>query len=102
HLVAAGGLAGAVCASHDKMAIPTCLQPIGLLVDAGGRTLNTCHYGLDAVATNGHALPPVIAVLGTAMNSGKTTTAVNLIRGLRAAGKRVGAGKITGTGAATD
>lgn len=101
-LVAAGGLAGRVCASHGNMAEPTRIRPIGLLVDPGGQTVNTRRFGLGAVATRDRPRPPVIAVLGTAMNSGKTTTAINLIRGLRAAGKRVGAAKVTGTGAATD
>lgn len=101
-LVAAGGLAGRVCASHGKMAAPTQLQPLGLLVDAADRTVNTRRYGLDPIIGGSDMRPPVIAVLGTSMNSGKTTTAVNLIRGLRAAGKRVGATKVTGTCAATD
>src|SRR5699024_3456341 len=44
----------------------------------------------------------VIAVLGTAMNSGKSTTMACLINGLTQAGRRVSAGKITGTGAGND
>jgi molybdopterin-guanine dinucleotide biosynthesis protein len=36
------------------------------------------------------------------MNAGKTTTAVGLIKGLRAAGLDVGAAKVTGTGAGGD
>jgi hypothetical protein len=43
-----------------------------------------------------------IAVVGTSMNSGKTTTAAHLVRGLRAAGLVVSAAKVTGTGAGGD
>jgi hypothetical protein len=44
----------------------------------------------------------VIAVLGTSMNSGKSTTVASIVRGLTAAGYRVAAGKVTGTGAGGD
>jgi hypothetical protein len=47
-------------------------------------------------------LPPVVVVAGTAMSAGKTTAAANLIKGLHRAGKRVGAAKVTGTGAGGD
>ncbi|MDA0564218.1 DUF1611 domain-containing protein [Streptomonospora sp. S1-112] len=43
-----------------------------------------------------------IAVVGTSMNAGKTTTGAALVRGLTAAGYRVGAAKVTGTGAGGD
>jgi len=43
-----------------------------------------------------------LAVIGSSMNAGKTTTAANLVRGLVASGRRVGAAKITGTGAGGD
>ncbi|WP_341854373.1 hypothetical protein [Brachybacterium sp. GPGPB12] len=45
---------------------------------------------------------PVIAVLGTSMNSGKSTVLAHLAHGLAAAGLRVAAGKVTGTGAGND
>jgi hypothetical protein len=43
-----------------------------------------------------------IAVVGAAMNAGKTTTAAQLVRGLARAGLQVGAAKVTGTGAGGD
>jgi len=46
--------------------------------------------------------PPVIAVLGTSMNSGKSTALSCLVKGLSAAGMVVSAGKATGTGAGND
>ena len=47
-------------------------------------------------------LPPTIAVVGTSMNSGKTTVVASMVRGLRAAGLNAMACKITGTGAGGD
>jgi hypothetical protein len=46
--------------------------------------------------------PRVVAVLGTSMNSGKSTTLACLVNGLTGAGRVVGAGKATGTGAGND
>lgn len=43
-----------------------------------------------------------LAVVGTTMNAGKTTTAASLIKGLRKAGIRTGAAKISGTGSEGD
>ena len=40
--------------------------------------------------------------MGTAMNSGKTTMAASLVRGLTAAGLKTGAAKVMGTGAGPD
>jgi hypothetical protein len=46
--------------------------------------------------------PPVLAVVGTSMNSGKSTALASLAKGLTQAGIRVAAGKATGTGAGGD
>jgi hypothetical protein len=46
--------------------------------------------------------PLVVGVLGTSMNSGKTTTVASIVRGLSRAGLVVAAGKVTGTGAGGD
>jgi hypothetical protein len=48
------------------------------------------------------AAPAVFAVLGTAMDAGKTETAAHLLRGLKSAGRRAGYIKVTGTGAGGD
>jgi hypothetical protein len=103
NLVAAGGLAGTVTVSHGGVGKPTQLVPVGLLADDRGR-LNLkrfAPYSLDPDA-GVRVRPHVVAVLGTSMNSGKTTAAACLIKGLTNAGLRVAAGKITGTGAGGD
>jgi hypothetical protein len=101
HLVAAGGLAARVLSRHNEMAGPTCLAPLGLLVGRDGEVLNLRRWALPP--TPGPVPRPVtVAVVGTSMNAGKTTTAGALIRGFSKAGRRVGAAKITGTGAGGD
>lgn len=47
-------------------------------------------------------LPPVVALCGTSMNSGKTTAASTLISGLCRRGSRVAAGKLTGVSSRQD
>lgn len=103
HLIAAGGLAGQVTLRHGDVGSPTQLTPVGLLADSNGR-LNLKQFApcsLDSDAPH-RVRPHVVAVLGTSMNSGKSTAAACLIRGLSSAGLRVAAGKITGTGAGGD
>ena len=111
HLVAAGGIAGVVTQAHDKMDFPTVIEPLGLLADEHG-VVNLAQFApcttpdqLETVSgpfTTGQRRPEVIAVLGKAMNSGKSTTMACLINGLAQSGRRVSAGKITGTGAGND
>lgn len=99
--MAAGGLAARMLSSHVKMKAATALQPLGLVADRDGRRLNLADWRLPAPAPAG-ARPPTIAVVGTAMNAGKTTAAAFLVNGLVGAGLSVGAAKITGTGAGGD
>ncbi|MDO5670024.1 MAG: DUF1611 domain-containing protein [Corynebacterium sp.] len=104
HLVAAGGIAGVVTHAHDSVDEPTLIEPLGLLATSEGvvNISQAAPYSnpLDVVARRSR--PRVIAVLGTSMNSGKSTVAACLVNGLSADGHRVGAGKITGTGAGND
>lgn len=107
HLVAAGGIAGVVTASHDKMSSPTRIEPLGLLADGHGVVNLADHapYRNTPVAVSSSTRterPEVIGILGTSMNSGKSTVMACLINGLVKAGLKVTAGKITGTGAGND
>ena len=98
HLAAGGGIASLVLERHSRMDDPTAIRPLGLLADARGRRLTLADFALsnDTLPT---VLPPIVAVLGTSMDSGKTTTAGALVRGLTRAGLKVGTAKVTGTGA---
>lgn len=101
HLVAGGGVASRAISCHVNMKSPTSIMPIGLLADAQGRRINLSDAALPKLAA-GRARPYTLAVVGTAMNAGKTTTAATLIRGLANAGRVVGAAKVTGTGSGRD
>ena len=99
HLAAAGGVAGKIVAVHDRIIRPTEITLIGLLGDRRGKPLNLMDFAI-APRTTGRV--PAILAAGTSMNAGKTTSAAGLIHGLTRAGLRVGALKITGTGAGGD
>jgi len=107
-LIAEGGLAGTVISSHATMGAATQLKPLGLLTNAHGVVTLKRSAPFRAVAAPaakalaGVGKPLVIGVLGTSMNSGKTTTVAAIVRGLSKAGLQVAAGKVTGTGAGGD
>lgn len=101
HLVAGGGIAARCLARHGSMKAATVIQPLGLLGDADGRPLNLADWALPEI-TPRRPRPLVLAVAGTSMNAGKTTSAAYLIKGLSYAGMTVGAAKVTGTGAGGD
>lgn len=99
-LVAAGGVAGEVLCGRNGLKEPTAITPIGFIGEGAGRALNLARWMLPF--SDAPRRVETIAVLGTSMNAGKTTTAAWLIRGLSLAGRRVGAAKVTGTGAGKD
>jgi hypothetical protein len=107
HLVAAGGVVGYVTARREGLEEPTVVQPLGLLHD-GDRVATLADFapyppGLGVAPTPPRrARPPVVGVVGTTMNSGKSTALAALVRGLTLAGMDVAAGKATGTGAGGD
>lgn len=102
-LVAAGGMAGRVVGAYAGMAAPTRIVPIGQLAGPDGRGL-TVRSGapIPLLPAPPPLHPPVIAVVGASMNAGKTTSAASLVRGITRSGRRVGAAKVTGTGAGND
>lgn len=100
HMVAAGGVASMALQWHDKIYGPTMIEPLGLLGDNFGIALNVRDFAI--AASPGMPLPMAVFVFGTSMNAGKTTTVASLVRGLARAGQKVGALKITGTGAGND
>jgi hypothetical protein len=101
HLVAAGGIAASALSKHTSRRGATRITPQGLLGDAHGNPINLADHALEPARPD-NPLPMTIATVGTSMNAGKTTTAAYLIRGLMNAGLKVGAAKLTGTGAGGD
>ena len=104
HMVAAGGIASEALCWHKRISGPTQIEPLGLITNAAGKVLNILDFALErsqAPLLDSHPVP-CTAVVGTSMNAGKTTSAAHLIHGLEKAGYKVGAMKITGTGAGGD
>ena len=101
HLVAAGGVASRCISRHNETKAATLIRPLGLLADSNNQVVNIADW---AVECREAAIPRplVIGVVGTSMNAGKSTSAAYLIKGLTRAGIKVGAAKLTGTGAGGD
>jgi hypothetical protein len=100
-LVAAGGVAARLLNRHEKSKSATRIKPLGLLADAEGHRINLSSSRLpkaDQLEPN----PLVLVVAGTSMNSGKTTTCANLVKGFVRQKIKVAAAKFTGTGAGAD
>lgn len=100
-MVAAGGIAAACINRHGKIRRATDITPLGLVATEQGIPLNLKDVAHSPIRSS-KIQPLTIGVLGTSMNSGKTTTAATLVRSLAQAGHKVGAGKITGTGSGGD
>ena len=99
-LLAGGGCIGRMVARNSRIKPATRLVPAARLLGADGRPLNLAQFALTPRPSAPR--PPVIGLLGTSMNSGKTLATAQLVLGLRRAGFRVGAIKATGTGAFGD
>ncbi|MBA3528535.1 MAG: DUF1611 domain-containing protein [Propionibacteriaceae bacterium] len=100
-LVASGGVASHVLSRHESLRLATRIRPVGLIADERGMALNLRDFAL-APSPVAHTRPRTIAVVGTSMNSGKTTTNRYLVNGLNRGGHRPGATKVTGTGSGGD
>jgi hypothetical protein len=99
HLVSATGIAGKATSWHSRAARgPTLITPAGFLLRADGERANLADFALDPLARPDGALPPAIAIAGTSPESGTTTTAAFLARGMVRAGFRVGYARVSGTG----
>ena len=100
-ILGAGGAIGIVKSKHDnfKHIPPTKVRLIGYLMNEKGQQINTIYSTLPKAEFNG-VLPSnskVILSIGSSMDSGKTTTAAFLARGLKTTGKKVAFIKLTGT-----
>ncbi|MEM9604526.1 MAG: DUF1611 domain-containing protein [Pseudomonadota bacterium] len=101
-LVAAGGIAATLASRSTAVRLPTQIEPLGFLCRADRSRLNVMDYApRTTVATSAEPIRTCV-VVGSGMNTGKTTTVANLVRGARLSGQRVAAVKVTGTGAGGD
>lgn len=103
NLVAVGGVAGKMLSKNSGIKSATHIMPLGLIGDADGKPLNLHDFRVELERPfEDSERPRTICVLGTSMNSGKTTTNLSMVQGLVRAGYRVGVAKITGTGSGGD
>lgn len=100
-LLAAGGVAGTVRHHHAQMRAATRLRVLGCVADDERRPLNVMRFAMTPSIVPAIRIP-VVVVVGSSMNAGKTTACASVIHGLRRAGLRVGAAKVTGTGSFGD
>ena len=102
HILGQGGAVGVLKNMHMKFEKigATTLSLVGYIVDESGSVINTKYLNTNTETTL--TVPKVedqkiILSLGTSMDSGKTTSAAFLSRGLKLANKKVAYIKLTGT-----
>jgi hypothetical protein len=100
-LVASGGIASQAQSRSRAVRAATDIVPIGLVGDESGRPINVADFRLPMIDVPA-IRPRTVAVLGTSMNAGKTTTMHYILHGLSKVGVRPGATKVTGTGSGND
>jgi len=102
HILGQGGVIGILKSIHERFELrgPTTLELVGYIVNEDGEVVNTKYLNektneKEPIYLNTRS--KTILSLGTSMDSGKTTSAAFLARGLKAAGKIVAYIKLTGT-----
>ncbi len=99
HILGAGGAIGIVKSKNAafKDIEPTTVRLVGYCCDDHGQVINTKFYQKDRQRFRGDICAKVILSIGSTMDSGKTTTAAFMSRGLALAGHKVAFVKLTGT-----
>src|SRR5205085_3536331 len=99
-MISASGLCGKVVSRNRGVGTPTKLRVLaqGFI----GRSPASVRSFALGSAPEEVSAPRWIVVVGSAMDSGKTTACTSLIRGLVESGARVGAMKLTGTASSRD
>ncbi len=102
HILGAGGIVGIVKSMHYHYIDigPTTIRLIGLVKNNLGEIINTKahhHHKLSSFTGAAPSATNIILSVGSAMDSGKTTTAAYLVHGLKKAGYKVAYVKLTGT-----
>jgi hypothetical protein len=101
-LLNAGGVIGTGAVRHPALGDPFVVEVLGSVLRftglerSGGSPARVSDGALDPVELVPEDTPPVLALLGTSMDSGKTTAASVIISELTHRGHTVAAGKLTG------
>lgn len=100
-ILGAGGAIGLVRSKNAAFedVEPTKLRLVGYAKDAGGSVMNTLYHNKTKSLFRGEVPnnAKIILSVGSTMDSGKTTTAAFLARGLKHTGKKIAFIKLTGT-----
>src|SRR5262245_2951372 len=99
-LLSMGGVCGMVVSRHASVPEPTRLRILGSVIDCTGTPLQLCNFAMPRSARARQ--PRVTVVCGTAMDAGKTYTAMSLIKGLVRRDRHVAGIKLTGTATGRD
>lgn len=100
HVLNRGGVLGECVAHNPDVGPPFELEVLGQVLiyrEFGSRQSEPANVAMAALEQNGGAPEvPVVFVVGTCMNAGKTAAACAIVRRLAQAGYRVGGAKLTG------
>jgi len=101
HIIGAGGVIGIVRTKNAAWEDyePTTVKLVGYCCDQEGQVMNTLFREKNRTAFSGKVPndAKIILSIGSTMDSGKTTTAAHIARGLKTTGKQVAFMKLTGT-----
>lgn len=100
HILGQGGVVGEMKSIHHKFEKgATTLELIGYAVTPQNQVINTKYFNASEIRFSEHnnSNIPIVLSVGGSMDSGKTTTAGYLCRGLKNAGKKSCFFKLTGT-----
>lgn len=103
-LIARSGIVGEVRVRNSRFSDPTRVRVLGRIVGKDGEPVNTLDNPLIEPSTTHKKSPrsKLILVVGTSMNSGKSTAAVACCWALSTMGHEVRASKVTGTASLKD
>lgn len=94
-LICESGLVGELLGAYEAWGKPMKVKVLGAVVDKKGNNLNLRNYKLPYLKPIEKPIP-LLCILSTRMDSGKTTMACRIAHQLKVAGKRVAAVKVTG------
>jgi hypothetical protein len=101
HLLTGSGVIGTLLSRHHEVSCPTSVSFLGYLTDARGYRVNMRERCLQPTSGKEPSIG-VVLVVGTGMNTGKTTVMRKLLRALVSRGIRVAGCKLTGTASPRD
>ena len=100
-IIGAGGVVGVVKSQNVALNDydPTSVRLIGYCCESDGTVINTLFRNKQRIPFTGDVpnQAKVILSIGSTMDSGKTTTAAHIARGLKTTGKQIAFIKLTGT-----